>query len=138
MTTTAPMNDTGIDFRSSNIYTGGIGEELCGVTVASSFVALPDIADTTQGSGLVTSWLQRTGTLVVGGNSSSIHVWDVSREQCVRTFSTGLETCTTCLTSMSSNPRYALSYPLAHQYRAGSPSNESNDIDILTWTFAGK
>ena len=53
-------NDS-VDVRSRNIYAGGIGEELCGVSVASSFVALPDIADTTQGSGLVTSWLQRTG-----------------------------------------------------------------------------
>ena len=82
-------NDHPFDVNSKNIYVGGMGEEPCGVTVASSFVALPDIADTTQGSGLVTSWLQRTGTLVVGGNSSSIHVWDISREQCVRTFSTG-------------------------------------------------
>lgn len=61
-----------------------------GISLASSFTALPDIAETSSGSGMVTSWLQHSGTLVVGGNSSSIHVWDLSREQRVRTFTTGM------------------------------------------------
>ena len=53
----------------------------------------------------------------------------------------GLETCTTSLTSMSSNLNYHLSYPLAHQYRNvhnTGMTNDNYDNDILTWTFAGE
>ena len=53
------------------------------------------------GSGLVFSWTQPTGTLSVGGNSNSIRIWDLSREQCVRVFNTGLDTCTTAIASRS-------------------------------------
>lgn len=59
------------------------------LNLASAFMGLPDIADMSHGSGLLLSWIQPTGTLVVGGNSSSIRVWDLSREQCARVFSTG-------------------------------------------------
>lgn len=85
--------DTGAMGRSTGGNSGPSNgsSDAIGISLASSFTALPDIADTSSGSGLVTSWLQHSGTLVVGGNSSSIHVWDLSREQCVRTFSTGLK-----------------------------------------------
>ena len=51
--------------------------------LASAFFALPDVAETTRGSGMVLSWQQHSGTLVVGGNSSTVRLWDLGREQCV-------------------------------------------------------
>ena len=32
---------------------------------------------------MVLSWQQHSGTLVVGGNSSTVRLWDLGREQCV-------------------------------------------------------
>lgn len=71
------------------------------VTVASSFIALPDIAETSRGSGLVLSWIQETGVVVAAGNSPTIRVWDVNSERCARIFSTGLDTCTSALATKS-------------------------------------
>ena len=73
-----------------------------GVTLASAFQALPDISPRgVGGSGLVTSWQQSSGMLSVGGNSSTIRLWDVAREMSVTTFHTGVETCLTCLVSQA-------------------------------------
>ena len=100
------------------------------VTLATAFVALPDVAETSRGSGMVLSYLQHTGNLIVGGNSSSIRVWDLAREQCVRAFATGLDTCTTALASQS-------------VYSSNGNSNSSNYApstgtgSLLSWTFAG-
>jgi regulator-associated protein of mTOR len=101
------------------------GETYGEATLASSFMALPDVAKTKGGSGMVFSWLQHTGNLVVGGNSGSIRVWDVAREQCVRAFSTGLDTCTTALASQSLSPDVS-------GIGVGGESQSS-----LSWTFAG-
>ena len=38
---------------------------------------------------IYTLYVRFVGSLVVGGNSGSIHLWDLAREQCVRTFTTG-------------------------------------------------
>jgi len=97
-----------------------------GATLASAFLALPDVAETTRGSGLIFSWQQVSGTLVVGGNSSSMRVWDLGREQCVRVFATGLDTCTTALASRS------VTYPSAFEGGGGGGEGEP-----LSWTFAG-
>lgn len=100
------------------------------VTLATAFVALPDVAETSRGSGMVFSYLQHTGNLIVGGNSSSIRVWDLAREQCVRAFATGLDTCTTALASQS-------------VYSSNGNGNSSNCApstgpgSLLSWTFAG-
>ncbi len=67
------------------------------LTVATSFLALPDIAETSRGSGLITAFNQESGILTVGGNSPTIRLWDLSREQCVRIFNTGLDTCTSAI-----------------------------------------
>lgn len=69
------------------------------LTLATSFTALPDIADTNRGSGLVTAWIPEKGMVVVGGNSATIRVWDLASERCSRIFTTGLDTCTTALAS---------------------------------------
>ena len=100
-------------------------------SLASSFFALPDVAETTRGSGVLMSWQQHSGTMVVGGNSSTIRLWDLGREQCVRVFSTGLDTCTTAIASKSvpSTP------PVAGQ-KGVNPSSV-NDEYSLSWTFAG-
>ena len=47
------------------------------VELATAFAALPDIAETSRGSGMLLSWQQSTGTLFAGGNSNSIRVWDL-------------------------------------------------------------
>jgi regulatory associated protein of mTOR len=93
----------------------------------ASFFALPDVAETTRGSGLVMSWQQRSGTLVAGGNSSTIRLWDLKREQCVRVFSTGLDTCTTTLLSKTVAPL---------DRRQGTETGNQED-QVLSWTFAG-
>jgi len=73
-----------------------------GVTLASAFHALPDITPRgVGGSGMITSWQQSSGMLSVGGNSSTIRLWDVAREMSVTTFHTGVETCLTCLVSQA-------------------------------------
>jgi hypothetical protein len=57
------------------------GEEESQLSLTSAFVALPDVAQSTRGSGLVMSWQQPAGILAVAGNSSTIRLWDLSREQ---------------------------------------------------------
>ena len=105
------------------ITTGGSKDSQGRPSLVTSFVALPDVAETTRGSGMVMSWLQHTGNLIVGGNSNSIRVWDLSREQCVRAFTTGLDTCTTALASQS--------------VAEGGALRDSAGVCSLSWTFAG-
>jgi len=111
-------------------------------TLASAFVALPDVADTSVGSGMVFSWLQHTGNLVVGGNSSSIRVWDMEREQCVRAFSTGLDTCTTALASHSvNNIDFNNASPVggisSNTVSPGGSFRQPGALTPVTWSFAG-
>lgn len=111
-------------------------------TLASAFMALPDVADTSVGSGMVFSWLQHTGNLVVGGNSNSIRVWDMEREQCVRAFSTGLDTCTTALASHSvNNIDFNNSSPVggisSNTVSPGGSCRQPGASTPLTWSFAG-
>lgn len=108
------------------------------IELVTSFAAMPDIAETSRGSGVVFSWQQSAGTLVVGGNSSTIRVWDLGREQNVRVFNTGVETCLTAMTTNTVSNRYSSS-----ALGLGYPSSSSNmwqaDVDStpVTWTFAG-
>ncbi|RYH09140.1 hypothetical protein EON65_40370 [archaeon] len=103
------------------------------VELASALVALPDIDLASRGSGTVLSWQQAAGSLVVGGNSSTIRVWDLGREQNVRTFHTGHETCVTALASMTvSNQLFNGSYALPSTSAGGD-----GDGSPATWTFAG-
>lgn len=98
--------------------------------LVTAFCSLPDIDLASRGSGTVLSWQQTAGTLVVGGNSSTIRVWDLGREQNVRTFHTGHETCLTALaTTTVSNS--TLLPPAQHMLQ---PHIDSTPV---TWTFAG-
>ena len=92
-------------------------------SIASCFFALPDVADTNRGSGLVMGWQQSSGTLVVGGNSNTLRLWDLGREQCVRVFNTGFDTCTTAIASR------AVSTDMNSEGNTGDKN--------LSWTFAG-
>jgi len=90
-----------VSASSDSIHPGGGGGQggrgrNC-IELASAFAALPDIAETSRGSGLLVSWHQSTGTLIAGGNSNTVRVWDLGREQCVRFFETGSHTCLTAL-----------------------------------------
>jgi WD40 repeat protein len=132
----------------NNITTGGVGGTAVGagspgllggmanVEQATAFSALPDIAETSRGSGVVISWQQTAGTLVVGGNSGTIRVWDLGREQNVRTFQTGVEACLTAISTTTVSNRYSSSmfgmdYPMSSMWQA--------DVDStpVTWSFAG-
>jgi hypothetical protein len=121
-----------------------------GIELATAFSALPDIAETSRGSGIVVSWQQTAGTLVVGGNSNTIRVWDLGREQNVRVFYTGIETCLTAMTTntVSSyhsttsnfNDTNSSSHTSYHQLQqgAGGGADPTNDgSSPVTWTFAG-
>ena len=132
---------------SSSIYGGFYNSSESGSTgasLASAFVALPDVAQDARGSGMVLSWIQPTGTLVAGGNSSTIRVWDVGREQCVRVFDTGLGTCTTAIASRTVGMDFAAASHVSPFYGASpnySPSPFRNQGDgsmnLVSWTFAG-
>lgn len=89
------------DVSSGSFNPGDFDTKSGRATQAAAFHALPDIADTSSGSGMIFSWQQSTGSLVTAGNSSTIRLWDVSREQCVRIFQTGLDTCTSALSSLT-------------------------------------
>lgn len=57
--------------------------------MVSAFRGLNEIVQSRQGSGLVMDWKQSGGSLLVGGDSRVIKVWDASTEQqgLVRLFS---------------------------------------------------
>ena len=77
------------------------GSESPSPTLAAAFTALPDIAPTSRGSGLIVDWQQHSGILAAGGNSETIRLWDVSREQCTRVLYTGMKQCTSAISCQS-------------------------------------
>jgi len=101
------------------------------VELATAFAALPDIAETSRGSGLLLSWHQSTGTLIAGGNSSTVRIWDLGKEQCVRVFDTG---CRTCLTALATTVGGAAPGPMS--YPSGDSTGASGS-GSQSWTFAG-
>lgn len=111
---------------AGSIYSGSgnypVANTAPGVTLASAFQALSDITPRgVGGSGMITSWQQSSGMLSVGGNSSTIRLWDVSREMSVTTFHTGVETCLTCLVSQAAMCSQSDSYS-----RDTSSANNAN------------
>ena len=130
----------------SSIYGGFYNSSEAGSTgasLASAFIALPDVAQDSRGSGMVLSWIQPSGTLVAGGNSSTIRVWDVGREQCVRVFDTGLDTCTTAIASRTVAMDYNSTSHLGGYHFGSSPTftpspfRTSENPQLVSWTFAG-
>lgn len=104
------------------------------VELATAFAALPDIAETTRGSGLVLSWQQSTGTLVAGGNSNTVRVWDLGREQNVRVFHTGVETCLTALSSTSVSNTNPFN---SHNHYSVGDIGSTAQSNPVSWIFAG-
>eukprot|EP01035_Chromulina_nebulosa_P018908 gene18908-24711_t len=121
--------------KHSLLYSSSSNNKL---SVASSFIALPDIADTNRGSGLISSWIQESGTLVAAGNSPTIRVWDLKYEKCIRVFTTGLDTCTTTIASKSVSSSFFTRGAMdltPSQMSSNSHANEYSHTP--TWTFAG-
>jgi len=50
------------------------------VQMVSAFRALNEVIQLRQGSGVVLDWKQSAGTLLVGGDSRAIKVWDAQTE----------------------------------------------------------
>lgn len=50
------------------------------VQMVSAFRGLNEVVQMRQGSGVVTDWKQSAGTLLVGGDSRVIKVWDAQTE----------------------------------------------------------
>ena len=92
-------------------------------SLASSFHALPDLVQSKRGPGLLMCWQQSTGMISVAGNSSSIRLWDVGREQCVRVFHTGSSTCIGSLSCCADTKTFI-----------SEPTMESDYIDCQSWT----
>lgn len=111
-----------------------------GISRPTAFAALPNV-NTMRGSGTLMSWQQQSGMLTVAGNSLSIRIWDVTREQCVREFKTGVETCATALVTTCSQSTRSLSSHGLSDFSSGirrsSASSSVDDISSYTWTFAG-
>jgi WD40 repeat protein len=109
-----------------------------GVVLASAFKALPDITGGAVGSGMVLSWQQSSGLLSVGGNSSTVRLWDVSQEKCVTVFQTGVETCLTTLVSQTAafqNNVGENSWGAGIVNSGNAASTSSNAL--FAWSFAG-
>jgi WD40 repeat protein len=71
-----------------------------------------------------------------------VRVWDIGREQCVRVFDTGLDTCTTAIASRtvamdfnssSNGPSYGAT-PSPLPFQASDPNNSP---PLVSWTFTG-
>jgi regulator-associated protein of mTOR len=67
--------------------------------LVTSWRALTESLPSNRGSGLITDWQQSHGTLLVGGDSRIIRVWDAAREYCVEEIPTHSDSCVTSLTS---------------------------------------
>ena len=50
------------------------------VQMVSSFRALQDLLNLSQGSGIITEWRQSGAQLFVGGDSRTIRIWDAHTE----------------------------------------------------------
>lgn len=141
------------DRRSSNTNAGDVsptskgiaisGNDSSGVnritpSIAAAFTALPDIAPSSRGSGMISDWQQHSGVLAVGGNSETIRLWDVNREQCARVLHTGTNKCTTAISSQSIAWRSSHDGPEFIQpfgVTSGGRGDTSNGH--WSWVFAG-
>lgn len=107
-------------------------------SLAACFTAMPDTAASSRGSGMISDWQQHSGVLAVGGNSETIRLWDVNREQCTRVLYTGVSKCTTALTCRSvawkNSSMYGDSSEVLSQSYAGLDRNEGG---YWSWVFAG-
>ncbi|TGZ82850.1 hypothetical protein EX30DRAFT_354182 [Ascodesmis nigricans] len=69
------------------------------VELVSSWRALTDLLPSRRSSGLVASWQQGRGTMLVGGDVKVIRVWDAPRELCLTDIPARSGSCITSITS---------------------------------------
>ncbi|CAK4081189.1 unnamed protein product [Aphanomyces euteiches] len=62
-----------------------------------AFSGVPDLQPGTRGSGLITSWLQRAGLLIAGGNSNVLRGWQLDQEMMTLSLPTQTDACVTSL-----------------------------------------
>ncbi|KAI8980557.1 hypothetical protein BD414DRAFT_492558 [Trametes punicea] len=71
------------------------------VQMVSAFRGLNEVLQVKRGSGVVTDWKQAGGTLLVGGDSRIVRVWDAHTESQVMDLDTNAESPVSALTSDS-------------------------------------
>ncbi|KAI0714649.1 hypothetical protein C8Q76DRAFT_795507 [Earliella scabrosa] len=80
------------------------------VQMVSAFRGLNEVLQVKRGSGLVTDWKQSGGTLLVGGDSRIIRVWDAATESQVMDLDTNAESPITALVSDSGSSTFLASF----------------------------
>lgn len=70
-----------------------------GPKLVSSMRALPHLIRSKRPSGLIMDWQQISGSLLVGGDSRSVRIWDAHRELCVCDVPTWVPSCVTSISS---------------------------------------
>jgi WD40 repeat protein len=85
--------------RAGPGHGGGTGGHGSGRRLITAFNAVPDILKGQRGSGLVSLWQQKSGTLFCGGNSPRLRAWDLHREQCCLEWPAYTESCVTVVAS---------------------------------------
>lgn len=72
-----------------------------GPKLVSSMRALPHLVRSKRPSGLILDWQQITGSLLTGGDSRYVRVWDAHRELCICDIPTRVSSCVTSISSES-------------------------------------
>ncbi|KZO89688.1 hypothetical protein CALVIDRAFT_491487 [Calocera viscosa TUFC12733] len=81
------------------------------VSLISAFHAVPDITRSPHGSGIVSEWQQTSGTLIAGGDSKYIRVWNCGKEVLISNIPTGEASCVTSLSlDYESNTQFAAGF----------------------------
>ena len=65
----------------------------------SAFVAVSDMQTTDKGSGMICEWQQFTGSLIAGGHSKNLRIWDLHTEKCGTSLEIGTTAAITSLTT---------------------------------------
>ena len=118
----------------------GSGVDRISPSLAGAFLALPDIASSNRGSGMISDWQQHSGVLAVAGNSETIRLWDVNREQCARVLHTSSNKCATAISCQSVAWKSSYDAPDAHAQSFGARNLDSrgdSPTKYWSWMFAG-
>lgn len=128
--------DENVQKNNENSSEAPLNSKFAGIVRPSAFSALPNV-NTVKGSGTILSWQQSTGTLAVAGNSVCIRIWDITREQCVREFQTGVDTCATALVTTCNLGRLSSNQSESFLRRSQSGNSVNDDVSTYAWAFAG-
>ncbi|KAI0756148.1 hypothetical protein C8Q80DRAFT_1115762 [Daedaleopsis nitida] len=80
------------------------------VQMVSAFRGLNEVLQVKRGSGIITDWKQSGGTLLVGGDSRIIRVWDAHTESQVMDLDTNAESPITALVSDNGSSTFLASF----------------------------